>query len=112
MLPLTWIDGVEAAIVVCDAQGLIIYMNHQAEINFADEGGTALLGRNLLDCHPEPSRSKLRELLEHQRENVYTIEKKGRKKLIWQKPWFQDGAFAGLVEFSLPVPWEMPHFVR
>ena len=73
---------------------------------------TALLGRNLLDCHTETSRSKLRELLEHQRENVYTIEKKGRKKLIWQKPWFQDGAFAGLVEFSLPVPWEMPHFVR
>ena len=30
--------------------------------------------------------------------NVYTIEKGGRKKLIFQAPWFEGGAFAGLVE--------------
>lgn len=107
-----WLDGIAGAIVVCDTQGIILYLNRQAEINFAGEGGAALIGSNLLDCHPEPSRSKLRELLAEQKTNVYTIEKRGIKKLIWQKPWYRDGAFAGLVEFSLEIPREMPHFVR
>ncbi len=44
--------------------------------------------------------------------NVYTIEKLGVKKLIYQTPWYQDGVFAGLVELSLEIPAEMPHFVR
>ncbi len=44
--------------------------------------------------------------------NVYTIEKKGKKKLIYQAPWFLDGAFGGLVELSLEIPFEMPHFIR
>jgi len=34
------------------------------------------------------------------------------KKLIYQGPWFQDGKYGGLVELSLEIPMEMPHFVR
>jgi hypothetical protein len=45
--------------------------------------------------------------------NIYTIQKKGRKKLICQVPWFQqDGSVGGLVELSIPLPEEMPHFNR
>lgn len=44
--------------------------------------------------------------------NVYTIEKDGVKKLIYQAPWYRDGAYAGFVELSLVVPAAMPHFVR
>ena len=45
--------------------------------------------------------------------NAYTIEKAGVKKLIYQAPWFRaDGAFGGLVELSMVIPAEMPHFVR
>ena len=44
--------------------------------------------------------------------NIYTIEKKGIKKLIYQAPWFQDGQLAGLVELSLEIPFDMPHFLR
>ncbi|HNW59676.1 MAG TPA: PAS domain-containing protein [bacterium] len=109
---LDWLEGIAGAVVVCDANGTIVYMNQKAKDNFADEGGAALLGSSLLNCHPEPSRSKVREMLAQQQGNVYSIEKRGIKKLIWQKPWYRDGAFAGLVEFSLEVPWEMPHFVR
>jgi hypothetical protein len=107
-----WLQGVAAAIVVCDIEGIILYMNRQAELNFADEGGLALISSSLLACHPEPARSKVQELLTQQKANIYTIEKKGIKKLIYQKPWHRDGRFAGLVEFSLEIPWEMPHFVR
>ncbi len=44
--------------------------------------------------------------------NVYTIEKTGRKKLIYQTPWYRAGEYAGFVELSLEIPWEMAHFIR
>jgi hypothetical protein len=44
--------------------------------------------------------------------NVYTIEKNGLKKMIFQSPWYKDGAVSGLIEFSFVIPAEMPHFVR
>jgi hypothetical protein len=51
-------------------------------------------------------------MLESGRANVYTIQKNGRRKLIYQSPWYRDGKYAGLVELSLEIPWEMPHFNR
>ena len=87
-------------------------MNEKARETFAKDGGGSLIGKNLLDCHPEPARSKLKSLLESPRTNAYTIEKKGVKKLIYQAPWYHDGQFAGLVELSLLIPEPMPHFSR
>lgn len=107
-----WTKEFPGAITVCDRDGVIVEMNDKAAQAFADDGGVALLGHTVLDCHPEPARSKLKHLLETQSANVYTIEKRGVKKLIYQVPWFQDGAFAGLVELSLELPAAMPHFLR
>jgi len=107
-----WMKEFPGAITVCDRDGIIVEMNDKAAQTFADDGGVALLGHSVLDCHPEPARSKLKRLLETQSANVYTIEKQGVKKLIYQTPWFQDGAFAGLVELSLELPAEIPHFLR
>lgn len=87
-------------------------MNNRAAQNYAADGGKALIGRSLLDCHPAPAREKLQQLLATQQANVYTIEKKGVRKLIYQSPWFENGQFAGLVELSLVIPTQMPHFVR
>jgi hypothetical protein len=62
---------------------------------------------------PEPSRTRLAGMLASGEPNAYTIEKTGKKKLIYQSPWHdENGAFAGIVEFSLELPEEMPHFVR
>ena len=107
-----WIKEFPGAVTVCDKAGLIIEMNDKAAKSFQGDGGYDLIGKNLLDCHPEPSRTKLKELLDSQKTNVYTIEKKGVKKLIYQAPWYKDGEYAGLVEFSLEIPFEMPHFIR
>ena len=60
----------------------------------------------------EPSRTLVADLLASPRVNAYTIEKRGARKVIYQAPWFDAGAFAGLVELSLEVPAAMPHFVR
>jgi transcriptional regulator with PAS, ATPase and Fis domain len=107
-----WIKEFPAAVTVCDTTGRIIEMNGRSVEGFAADGGAGLIGTNVLDCHPEPSRSKLRKMMDERRANVYTIQKKGKKKLIYQSPWFKDGVYAGFVELSFEIPWDMPHFNR
>jgi transcriptional regulator with PAS, ATPase and Fis domain len=107
-----WFKEFDGAVTVCDPQGIILHMNDKSVLTFAKYGGAALIGQSLVECHPEPARTKLLGLLKTQGRNVYTIEKQGVKKLIYQGPWFQDGKYGGLVELSLEIPMEMPHFVR
>lgn len=108
-----WIEEFPGAVTVCDPDGVILAMNaHAADGVFAADGGRALIGRNVLDCHPEPSRTKLAGMLRDRSTNVYTIEKNGVKKLIYQTPWFENGEYAGFVEISLEIPFDMQHFVR
>ena len=107
-----WTKSFPGSITVCDTEGIILEMNDRSVHMFREEGGADLIGTNVLECHPEPARSKLREMLETQRDHVYTIEKKGRKKLIYQTPWYQGGAYAGFVEMVLDLPDDMPYFVR
>jgi PAS domain-containing protein len=107
-----WITEFPGAVTVCDRHGVITEMNDRSARAFEADGGRALIGRSLLDCHPEPSRSQVADLLAHPRVNAYTIEKRGVRKLIYQAPWFRDGIFEGLVELSLEIPGAMPHFIR
>jgi hypothetical protein len=107
-----WITGFPGAVTVCDRRGVITYMNDKSAKTFEADGGLALVGTNLLACHPEPSRSRVADLLANPRVNAYTVEKRGVRKLIYQAPWFRDGVVQGLVELSLEIPESMPHFVR
>jgi len=50
--------------------------------------------------------------MENRKPNVYTTEKAGVKKLFYQAPWYEGGEYAGVVELSVEIPFEMPHFVR
>ena len=104
-----WVEEFPGTIEVCDADGILLEMNDWAR---KQEGGRDLVGTNILDCHPEPARSKLKQMLESGQRNVYTIEKKGKRKLIYQAPWYVDGRYAGFVELALEIPETMPHFVR
>ena len=107
-----WIKEFPGSVTVCNPDGVILEMNDKAELTFEEDGGRALIGKNLFDCHPEPARSTLKRLMETRQRNVYTIEKNSLKKLIYQSPWYHDGEYAGFIELSLEVPFEMPHFVR
>lgn len=107
-----YFDEMDIAVTVCDLEGIIVYMNRKSASTFADDGGAALIGKSLLDCHPEPARSKLLDLLTAPRKNIYTIEKAGGKKMIYQLPWIENGQFVGLIEISLPLPAEISHFLR
>jgi len=108
----SWTREFPGSIVVCDAAGVVLEMNDRAIEAFASQGGKELVGRDLADCHPEPSRSKFKELLERPRVNVYTIEKNGTHRLVCQTPWYANGQYAGLVELVLEISATLPHFVR
>ncbi|HPQ71628.1 MAG TPA: PAS domain-containing protein [bacterium] len=107
-----WADELGVAITVCDREGIIIEMNEASRAVFVKYGGAALLGTNVLDCHPEPARTQLARMLAEGTTNTYTIEKNGKKKLIYQTPWKRDGRVMGLVEISLPLPDDLAHHRR
>jgi hypothetical protein len=108
----SWVKEFPGAVTICDPDGMIIGMNDRAAIVFKEDGGRKLIGRNVLDCHPEPARSELAGLMKARQRNVYTIEKNGVKKFIYQSPWYLDGEYAGFLELTLEVPFDMPHFMR
>jgi transcriptional regulator with PAS, ATPase and Fis domain len=112
MVKRNWTEQLGAAITVCDASGIILEMNDKAAKTFADEGGKTLIGKNLFDCHNVNSCAKLKQMIEANSANCYTIEKAGVKKLIYQAPWFENGQSQGLVEISIEIPFDMPHFNR
>ena len=107
-----WIKEFPVAITVCDEEGIILEMNDKSAKTFEKDGGRKLIGSNMLDCHPEPARTKTERLLATREKNVYTIEKNGIKKLSYQSPWYRNGEYAGFVELSLQIPFELPHFIR
>ena len=107
-----WAKEFPAAITVCDAAGVILEMNDLAAAAFEKDGGRRLVGANLLDCHPEPSRTQVREMLASGKPNTYTIEKRGVRKLVYLAPWHEDGQYRGLVEIVLTLPDPLPHLVR
>lgn len=107
-----WVKEFPGAVTVSDIDGNIIEMNDKACKTFENNGGKNLIGSSLFDCHMEESNKKIRELLAGGEPNVYTIEKNGVKKLIFQTPWFTENKIMGVVELSLEIPFEMPHFIR
>jgi transcriptional regulator with PAS, ATPase and Fis domain len=112
MSSLAYFDELPIAVTICDNNGTVLYMNKKSIQTFSKDGGATLIGKSLLECHPEPARIKLMELLEDQKSNTYTIEKNGIKKMIHQTPWFENGNCMGLIEFSFEIPEKFPHFIR
>lgn len=109
MLP-DWAKEMNCAVTVCDAEGVILYMNDKAKETFARHGD--LVGKNLMGCHSDRSKAIIAELLASGGSNAYTISKGGLKKMIYQTAWKEGGKVAGLVEISMVIPEAMPHYDR
>ena len=106
-----WAEGLNCAVTVCDKEGIVLYMNARARATFASAGD--MIGRSLIPCHSERSRGIIAHMLATGESNCYTIDKQGLKKMIYQTPWRDpEGNIAGLVEISMVIPAEMPHYVR
>ena len=104
-----WVKELPIVITVSDAEGVIIEMNDSSIEYFKDDGGDLLIGSDLFACHPEPSRTKLKTMMETQATNIYSIEEDGKRKLIYQMPWYQEGKYAGFIEMIMEIPDQIPH---
>jgi hypothetical protein len=107
-----WVKEFAGVVMICDPGGIILEMNDQAAKVHEKDGGRNLIGKNVLDCHPEPAQLKIEQMMKDHQSNIYTIEKDGVKKFVYQSPWYRDGVYAGFLEITLEIPFEMPHFVR
>ena len=102
-----FLKEINVAVTISDNEGNIVYQNDSS----VDVNGD-VYGKNMMGCHNERSRQIITHLLNDAATNVYTISKKGRKKLIYQTPWYENGEVKGLVELSIIIPEEMPHYDR
>ena len=82
-----WVTGFPGSVLVSDLEHTLIWMNDKAAASYESQGGRALIGRGLGACHNERSRGIMDRMLEDGKPNVYTIEKKGVKKIIYQTAW-------------------------
>jgi DUF438 domain-containing protein len=107
-----WEDDLDIAITVVDFDGTIERMNPKAQATFEKYGGGTLIGQSVFNCHPEHAVQKIKNQIDQGKPNHYTITKNGQKKIIHQIPRLRDGKVVGVVEISVPIPEQMPHFVR
>lgn len=79
------IDQDQCAIVICNLEHEIIYMNPAAIARYAKSGGAELVGKSLLNCHNEKFVEMIHKVLdwfeesrEHNRIYSYRNEKENR----------------------------------
>lgn len=79
------IDEDKAAVVICDTEHKIIYMNPAACENYSKWGGAELLGKNLFECHNSRSQEMIHKVVEwfqadksHNRIYTYYNEKQNK----------------------------------
>ena len=82
------LESDRSAVVICDLDHKIIYMNPVAVKRYEKWGGKDLLGRSLLDCHNEKSRECIYRVLEWfkvSKENniVYTFYNQKENKDVY-----------------------------
>lgn len=82
------IDQDRNAIVICNLQHEIIYMNPAAVANYKKSGGEKLIGQNIMDCHNPQSQEKIEQVvnwfLESEDHNlVYTFHNEKQNKDVY-----------------------------
>lgn len=82
------IEQDRCAVVICNLEHEIIYMNPAAVERYARRGGAKLLGRSLLDCHKEESVEAIKRVVawfgestKHNR--IYTYHNKKENKDVY-----------------------------
>ena len=82
------LDADRSAVVICNLEHTIVYMNPVAITRYEKWGGKNLLGKSLLDCHNEKSRESINKVLEWFRTSkdhniVYTFHNEKENKDVY-----------------------------
>lgn len=97
------IDQDRSAIVICNLEHEIIYMNPAAVDNYAKWGGEKLMGKSLLECHNPKSVEKIKQIVEWFAESVehnivYTFYNEKQNKDVYMVALRAEGRLIGYYE--------------
>lgn len=82
------LDQDRAAVVICDLNHTIVYMNKAAIKNYEKRGGDKLLGQSLLNCHNPQSNDMIKKIVDWFLEDVsnnmiYTFRNEKENKDVY-----------------------------
>lgn len=100
----SWSNEACFPITICDAHGVVVAMNQKSIEQFENDGGKSLIGQSLMDCHPTDAKIMLVHMLKSQQPHTYISTEGGRKTVIHETPWFENGVYRGFVEISFELP--------
>ena len=97
------IDQDRAAVVICNLEHEIIYMNPAAVLSYEKWGGEKLIGRNLLDCHNPESVKQIKKVVEwfaaaDSHNIVYTSHNEKQNKDVYMVALRENGQLIGYYE--------------
>lgn len=82
------VDQDRCAIVICNPEHEIVYMNPTAVERYAKHGGAALVGKSLLHCHNEKSNEMIQRVIAWFKESkehniIYTFYNEKENKDVY-----------------------------
>ena len=97
------VDQDRAAVVICDNEHRIIYMNPSAVKTYEKYGGAELIGKSLLLCHNPDSKEKIIRVTEWFKESedhniVYTSHNEKQNKDVYMVALRDHGTLIGYYE--------------
>lgn len=98
------IDQDRCAVVICNIEHEIIYMNPAAVMRYAKRGGQALVGRSLLECHNPQSVEQIKKVVSWFAEStehnmIYTSRNEKENKDVYMVALRdEDGSLIGYYE--------------
>ena len=97
------IDQDRSAVVICNLNHEIIYMNPAAIENYGKRGGDKLIGQSLLECHNPESREKIQQVVdwfaaEESHNIVYTFHNEKQNKDVYMVALRDGGRLIGYYE--------------
>lgn len=97
------VDQDRAAVVICNLEHEILYMNPAAVSNYAKWGGDKLIGKSVLACHNPESQEKIAQVVkwfaEDENHNlVYTFHNEKQNKDVYMVALRDHGKLIGYYE--------------
>jgi PAS domain-containing protein len=97
------LDQDRCAVVICNLEHEIVYMNQAAFKNYEKWGGEQLLGKSLLACHNPESRDKIKQVVDWfaaspEHNLVYTFYNEKQNKDVYMVALRSEGKLIGYYE--------------
>lgn len=97
------VDQDRAAVVICNLEHEIIYMNPAAAQNYEKWGGAQLVGKSLLECHNPKSVEQIKKVVDwfaadESHNMVYTFHNEKQNKDVYMVALREEGKLIGYYE--------------